>query len=52
MRHDNTDAGPSSDVTIQNNLVDSSIGYANVSHGVTFAAASIYTVAQNRRTRR
>ena len=43
----NTDAGPSSAITIQNNLVDSSIGYANVSHGVTFAAASIYTVAQN-----
>jgi uncharacterized protein (TIGR03437 family) len=45
--NDNTDAGPSSGVTIQNNLVDSSIGYANVSHGVTFAAASIYTVSQN-----
>jgi uncharacterized protein (TIGR03437 family) len=45
--NDNTDAGPSSIVSIQNNLVDSSIGYANVSHGVTFAAASIYTVAQN-----
>jgi uncharacterized protein (TIGR03437 family) len=44
---DNTDAGPSSGVTIQNNLVDTSIGYANVSHGVTFAAASIYTVSQN-----
>ena len=43
----NTDAGPSSGITIQNNLVDSSIGYANVSHGVTFAAASIYAVAQN-----
>lgn len=43
----NTDAGPTSGVTIQNNLVDSSIAYANVSHGVTFAAASIYTVAQN-----
>ncbi len=43
----NTDAGPSSGITIQNNLVDASIGYANVSHGVTFAAASIYTVAQN-----
>lgn len=43
----NTDAGPSSGIAIQNNLVDSSIGYANVSHGVTFAAASIYTVAQN-----
>jgi len=27
--------------------VDSAIGYANVSHGVTFAAASIYTVTQN-----
>jgi uncharacterized protein (TIGR03437 family) len=45
--NDNTDAGPSSGVTVQNNLIDSSIGYANVSHGVTFAAASIYTVAQN-----
>ncbi len=43
----NTDAGPTSNVTIQNNLVDSSIGYANVSHGVAFAAASIYAVAQN-----
>ncbi len=31
---DNTDAGPSSGITIQNNLVDSSIAYANVSHGV------------------
>jgi uncharacterized protein (TIGR03437 family) len=43
----NTDAGPSQGITIQNNLVDSSIAYANVSHGVTFAAASIYTVSQN-----
>jgi len=43
----NTDAGPTSNVTIQNNLVDSSIAYANVSHGVAFAAASIYAVAQN-----
>ena len=43
----NTDAGPSSGITIQNNLVDSSIGYANVSHGVTFASASIYSVAQS-----
>ena len=42
-----TDAGPTSGVTIQNNLVDSSLAYADVSHGVTFAAASIYTVAQN-----
>ncbi|HEX4135617.1 MAG TPA: hypothetical protein VHY84_13465 [Bryobacteraceae bacterium] len=47
LNADNTDAGPSSNITIQNNLVDSSIGYANVSHGVTFAAASIYTVSQN-----
>lgn len=43
----NTQTGPSSGVTIQNNLVDSAIGYGNVSHGVTFAAASIYTVSQN-----
>jgi uncharacterized protein (TIGR03437 family) len=43
----NTDTGPSSAITIQNNLVDSSINYANVSHGVTFAAASIYSIAQN-----
>ncbi|HWB86585.1 MAG TPA: hypothetical protein VG675_20750 [Bryobacteraceae bacterium] len=47
LNGDNTDAGPSSGITIQNNLVDSSIGYANVSHGVTFAAASIYTISQN-----
>ena len=47
LNADNTDAGPSSNITIQNNLVDSSMGYANVSHGVTFAAASIYTVSQN-----
>lgn len=47
LNADNTDAGPSSGITIQNNLVDSSIAYANVSHGVTFAAASIYTVSQN-----
>jgi uncharacterized protein (TIGR03437 family) len=44
---DNTQTGPSSGVTIQNNLVDSAISYGNVSHGVTFAAASIYTVSQN-----
>jgi hypothetical protein len=43
----NTDAGPSSGITIQNNLVDSAINYANVSHGVTFAAASIYAESQN-----
>lgn len=43
----NTDAGPSTGITIANNLVDSSIDYANVSHGVTFAAASIYAVSQN-----
>jgi uncharacterized protein (TIGR03437 family) len=43
----NTDAGPSSAVTIKNNLVDSAINYGNVSHGVTFAAASIYSVTQN-----
>ena len=43
----NTDTGPSSGITIQNNLVDSAINYANVSHGVAFAAASIYTVSQN-----
>lgn len=45
--NDNTDAGPSSAITIENNLVDSSIGYGNVSHGVTFAAASIYTISQS-----
>ena len=44
---DNTDAGPSSGITIQNNLVDSSIAYANVSHGVALAAASIATVSLN-----
>ena len=43
----NTDAGPSSAITIENNLVDSAIAYANVSHGVTFAAAAIYSVSQN-----
>jgi uncharacterized protein (TIGR03437 family) len=42
-----TDAGPSAGITIQNNLVDSAVNYANVSHGVAFAAASIYTVSQN-----
>lgn len=47
LNANNTDAGPSSGVAIQNNLVDGSLGYANVSHGVTFAAASIYTVSQN-----
>lgn len=47
LNANNTDAGPSSGISIQNNLVDASIGYANVSHGVAFAAASIYTVAQN-----
>jgi uncharacterized protein (TIGR03437 family) len=47
LNADNTDAGSSTGVTIQNNLVDSSIAYANVSHGVTFAAGSIYTVSQN-----
>jgi uncharacterized protein (TIGR03437 family) len=43
----NTDVGPSSGITIQNNLVDDAINYGNVSHGVTFAAASIYSVSQN-----
>ncbi len=43
----NTDAGPSSGIAIRNNLVDNAIHYANVSHGVTFAAASIYSVSQN-----
>ena len=43
----NTDAGPSSAIDIRNNLVDSALSYANVSHGVTFAAASIYAVSQN-----
>jgi hypothetical protein len=43
----NTDAGPSSAISIKNNLVDSAINYGNVSHGVTFAAASIYSVTQN-----
>ena len=42
-----TDAGPSTGITISNNLVDQAIAYANVSHGVTFAAASIYAVSQN-----
>jgi uncharacterized protein (TIGR03437 family) len=42
-----TDAGPSSDISIRNNLVDEALNYANVSHGVTFAAASIYVVSQN-----
>ena len=44
---DNTNAGPSSGVTIQNNLVDSSVAYGNVSHGVAVAAASIATLSQN-----
>jgi uncharacterized protein (TIGR03437 family) len=44
---DNTDAGPSSNISIQNNLVDSAINYGNVSHGPAFAAASIYTISQN-----
>jgi uncharacterized protein (TIGR03437 family) len=43
----NTDAGPATGITISNNLVDQAINYANVSHGVTFAAASIYAVSQN-----
>ncbi len=43
----NTDAGPSSGITVSNNLVDNAINYANVSHGVAFAAASIYAVSQN-----
>jgi uncharacterized protein (TIGR03437 family) len=47
LNADNTDAGPSASITIHNNLVDNSINYANVSHGVTFAAASIYSVSQN-----
>jgi uncharacterized protein (TIGR03437 family) len=47
LNANNTDAGPSSGISIANNLVDSSIGYGNVSHGVAFAAASIYTVSQN-----
>ena len=45
--NDNTDAGPSSDITIQNNLVDSSLAYGNPSHGVAFTAASVYSVSQN-----
>jgi uncharacterized protein (TIGR03437 family) len=44
---DRTDAGPSSNITIQNNLVDNAINYANVAHGVAFAAASIYSISQN-----
>ncbi len=44
---DNTDAGPSTGISIQNNLVDDAINYADVSHGVAFAAASIYSVSQN-----
>jgi uncharacterized protein (TIGR03437 family) len=43
----NTDAGPSSEITIRNNLVDGAINYGNVSHGVAFAAAAIYSVTQN-----
>lgn len=43
----NTDVGPSSGIQIRNNLVDEAIDYADVSHGVTFAAASIYAVSQN-----
>jgi len=43
----NTDAGPVSGISIRNNLVDSAINYANVSHGVTFAAASIDSISQN-----
>jgi uncharacterized protein (TIGR03437 family) len=43
----NTDAGPSSEISIRNNLVDEALNYANVSHGVAFAAASIYVVSQN-----
>jgi uncharacterized protein (TIGR03437 family) len=43
----NTDAGPSSNITIQNNVVESALAYSNVSHGPTFAAASIYAVSQN-----
>ena len=45
--NDNTDGGPSSGITIQNNLLDSSLGYGNVSHGVAFTAASIYSASQN-----
>ena len=44
---DSTDAGPSSDITIQNNIVDSALAYGNVSHGPAFAGASIYSVSQN-----
>ncbi len=44
---DLTDTGPSSNLTRQNNLVDNAIGYANVSHGVLLAAASIYAVAES-----
>jgi len=47
LSSNNTDAGPSAGITISNNLVDHAIDYANVSHGVTFAAASIYAVSQN-----
>lgn len=47
LNADRTVAGPSSNITIKNNLVDASLGYGNVSHGVTFAAASIYSVSQN-----
>jgi uncharacterized protein (TIGR03437 family) len=43
----NTQAGPSTGITIQNNLVDSSIAYANVSHGVALAAAAITTFSEN-----
>ena len=42
-----TDAGPSSGITIRNNLVDSAINYGSVSHPVAFAAASIYAISQN-----
>jgi uncharacterized protein (TIGR03437 family) len=42
-----TDAGPTSGITIHNNLVDNAINYGNVSHPVAFAAASIFTVSLN-----
>ncbi len=47
LNADRTVAGPSSNITIKNNLVDGALAYGNVSHGVTFAAASIYTIAQS-----
>jgi uncharacterized protein (TIGR03437 family) len=42
-----TDTGPSSGITIQNNLVDSALNYGGVSAGPIVAAASIHVVSEN-----